>query len=225
MCFFLQNRHPKLRQKTSTDLSVARAKKTNWTDVLFWFLKYNNALQQLGINTPEQVWNVDEHGTEHSPKIKKVVGEVGQKSYTIQAGEKSLRSTMLTYVNAAGRAVPPLVIHKGRYNPSWENGKPEGREFINLCSPTDMCNLSFFTKYIWSALDVLVRGSHKGYINKQLFAEYGKSFILYLREHNLLDRPHILLIDSHYSHVFNYGFMKMMDNRKITVRFELYSIN
>ena len=97
---------------------------------------------------------------------------------------------MLTYVNAAGFALPPLVIHKGKYHDSWRTHCPRA---------------------------VMVRGSKKGYINKFLFAEYGKRLIYHLHAAGQLDKPNLILMDSHYSHVFNYCYMKMMFDKDIKV--------
>ena len=68
-------------------------------------------------------------------------------------------------------------------------------------------------------LDVLVRCSKKGYINKKLFAEYGKQLIYHIAEQepNYLHKGNLLLMDSHYSHIFNYAFMRMMWRRNIKV--------
>ena len=63
----------------------------------------------------------------------------------------------------------------------------------------------------------MVRGSKKGYINKFLFAEYGKRLIYHLHAADQLDKPNLILMDSHYSHVFNYCFMKMMFDKDIKV--------
>ena len=87
------------------------------------------------------------------PKVKKVIGLKGIKQFQKQPHEKPKRTTMLTYVNPAGFALPPLVIHKGKYHDSWRTHCPRA---------------------------VMVRGSKKGYINKFLFAEYGKHFIYHL---------------------------------------------
>ena len=64
-----------------------------------------------------------------------------------------------------------------------------------------------------------MRGSPKGYINKKLFAEYGMKFILALAEEKGEDlyKGHLILMDSHYSHTFNYAFMRMMWRRNIKV--------
>ena len=63
----------------------------------------------------------------------------------------------------------------------------------------------------------MVRGSKKGYINKFLFAEYGKQLIYHLHAAGQLDKLNLILMDSHYSHVFNYCYMKMMFDKDIKV--------
>ena len=65
----------------------------------------------------------------------------------------------------------------------------------------------------------MVRGSKKGYINKFLFAQYGKHLIYHLHASGQLDKTEPLsLMDSHFnSHVFNYCYMKMMFDKDIKV--------
>ena len=67
----------------------------------------------MGINSPDQIWNVDEHGTEHCVKSKRVVGIKNVRQYQKQSHEKPNSSTMVMFVNGAGYAPPPLIIHKG----------------------------------------------------------------------------------------------------------------
>ena len=55
-----------------------------------------------------------------------MLGEVGSQSYQIQPTEKPLRSTMVTYINPLGDALPPLVIHRGRFCDGWLKDAPEG---------------------------------------------------------------------------------------------------
>lgn len=63
-----------------------------------------------------------------------------------------------------------------------------------------------------------VRASEKGYINKDLFAEFGESFIRYLTANSLLDgRPHMLVMDSHYSHLYNITFKELMKANDVHV--------
>ena len=189
---FFMKRHASagLSIKSASDLSVERAENTEGSKIDKWFNRYEEVLAQSGEIGPEQIWNVDEHGCEDKIKVKRVVGVKGIRAHQKQPREKSLRSTMLTYINAAGDAVPPMIIHKGKFHDSWRTGAPR---------------------------PVMVKGSKKGYINKFLFALYGKRFIHYLNQHGMLDRTHILLIDCHTSHVFNYCFMGMMYTRGIKV--------
>ena len=188
---FLLKRYPKLKVKEGvTNLSIARTKASNRDLVTRWYKKYQNVLDQLEITDPKYIWNIDEHGSEDMPKVKKVIGLKGIKQFQKQPHEKPKRTTMLTYVNAAGFALPPLIIHKGKYHDSWRTHCPRS---------------------------VMVRGSKKGYINKFLFAEYGKRLIYHLHAAGQLDKPNLILMDSHYSHVFNYCYMKMMFDKDIKV--------
>ena len=188
---FLLKHYPKLKVKEGvTNLSIARAKASDHDSVTRWYKKYQNVLDQLEITDPKYIWNIDEHGSEDMPKVKKVIGLKGIKQFQKQPHEKPKRTMMLTYVNAAGFALPPLVIHKGKYHDSWRTHCPRA---------------------------VMVRGSKKGYINKFLFAEYGKRLIYHLHAADQLDKPNLILMDSHYSHVFNYCYMKMMFNKDIKV--------
>ena len=100
-------------------------------------------------------------------------------------------STALIAINAVGNAAPPMIIHKGKYmGKDWKNGAPQ---------------------------DTLVRVSDKGYINKELFVEFGKLFIRHLKRQELIDgRPHLLILDCHYSHLYNLQFLELMKEHSIT---------
>ena len=67
-------------------------------------------------------------------------------------------------------------------------------------------------------IGTLVKASEKGYINKELFHEFGKSFLSSLHQQDMLDqKPHILLMDSHYSHLYNIEFLELMKSNNIHV--------
>ena len=122
---FLLKCYPKLRVKEGvTNLSIARAKASDRDSVTRWYKKYQNVLDQLEITDPKNIWNIDEHGSEDMPKVKKVIGLKGIKQFQKQPHEKPKQTTMLTYVNAAGFALPPLIIHKGKYHDSWRTHCP-----------------------------------------------------------------------------------------------------
>ena len=164
-----------------------------------WFLQFEGLLEEMGLwdptdaskGKPRQIWNVDEKGVEDIPHVRRVVGVKGQDTYQLVAGEKGSRSTILAMVNANGDHVPPMVIHKGmRVQPGWDTNKPQ---------------------------DTMLRCSKSGYINKQLFAEYGARFVRFLNSEGLLGLPHLLLMDSHFSHLYNYQFIDMMQSYNIQV--------
>ena len=83
-----------------------------------------------------------------------------------------------------------MIIHRGKYHDRWCMNAPRR---------------------------VLVHSSKKGYINKQLFTEYGKMLLCHLHAQSQLDRPNLMVMDSHYSHTFNYCYMNMMYTHDIKV--------
>jgi len=170
-------RHPNLSVEKAESLSIARAMGMNEQQVLQWFLKYKQLCIRLGIlNLPSHIWNVDETGCQHTYKSEKVIGETGKPTYNITAGEKGETTTALVCVNAVGNAVPPTIIHKGM-----KIGKP--------CTNGARHN-------------VTVRASESGYVNKEIFLEFGHSFVKFVESSGLADGlPHLLLLDSHYSHL------------------------
>ena len=187
---YFMERNPKLSIKTPINLSIARAMSSNAVILNHWFDEYEEVIKQLKIDDPKYLWNVDEHGTEDVLKRNKVVGIKCVKTFQTVSCEKSRRSTMLTYVNAAGYALPPMVIHRGKYHDRWRTNV---QKRVMVCS------------------------SKKGYINKNLFAEYGKIFLYHLFAEGQLDKPNLIVMDSHYAHTFNYVYMKMMYERDIKV--------
>lgn len=177
--------------KGTQNLSVGRAMACNKNNIMAFFDDFENLVLQLGIVDPDYIWNVDETGVDDIPKSRKVVGPKHVDLVQTVSGEKGDRYSIVTYVNAAGFSLPPMVIFKGkRYNPKWEENCPEG---------------------------VLIRNSPKGYINKRLFYEYGKVFVKYLYDNNLLGRPHVILMDNHHAHLFNYRYLDMMFKRNLKV--------
>ena len=176
-------RHAQLSLKTATNLSLARAMSSNKILMDQWFTQYEDVLRQLKINDPKYLWNVDEHSAEDLVKTKKVVGIKGIKSFQTQSREKARCTTIITYLNVSGYTLPPMTIHRGKYHNHWCMNAPRR---------------------------VLVCSSKKGYINKQLFAEYGKMLLYHLHAQGQLDRPNLIVMDSHYSHTFNYCYMNIM---------------
>ena len=148
-------------------------------------------LDDLNITSPDQIWSGDETGVQNVPKEQLVVGEEGTPSVTQVSGEQGETSTILTFVNAVGLQCPPMVIHHGKCI----------QEYWVCDAP----------------VSVHVAATTKGYITKVKFHEYGIRFVRFLKSHKLLNRPHILLIDSHKSHVYNLPFFEEMLENNIHV--------
>ena len=71
-----------------------------------WFDEYEEVVKQLKIDDPHYIWNVDEHGTRRCAQSLKGSCIKGIKANQTVCREKARRSSMLTYVNAAGYALP-----------------------------------------------------------------------------------------------------------------------
>ena len=189
---FMQ-RFPELSVKSAENLSVPRAMSMNRTQVSQWFAMYEAILNRLDIrDCPTHIWNFDETGCQNIHVAKQVIGQVGIPTYNLTALEKGETSTALIGLNALGMAAPPMIIHKGKnVGKGWSNGAPYG---------------------------TLVRVSDKGYINKDLFLEFGLSFVSFLQRENLMDgKPHVVVLDSHYSHLYNVEFLELMRKNDIHV--------
>ena len=181
-------RHSELVIKKAENLAVPRAMAMNKQQVSNWFETYRLLAVELGIiDLPSHLWNTDETGLQNIHTAINIVGVVGKPSYNVTAMEKGETSTALVTISAVGTAAPVMIVHKGKnIGKQWSNGAPR---------------------------DAVVRVSKKGYINKELFFEFSKLFIKFLKEKHLFDgRPHLLLLDSHYSHLYNLDFLTLMKN-------------
>ena len=91
-------------------------------------------------------------------------------------------------MNAVGHVCPPVIIHKGQQvQANWSDGMPR---FVKLAVTS------------------------KGYITKHQFHQYS-IISCYLAQIGKLDQPHLLIIDSHKSHVYNLAFFEEMRENNI----------
>ncbi len=188
--FFLR-RYPQIQVKKAKNLSINRAMAANPATIAKWFKEYEKVLKDLGLNSPEQIWCGDEAGVQNVPKEVYVLGEKGKQVWQTVCGEQGETSTLLVFVNGIGMVVPPMILHRGqRVQEAWTRNAPVG---------------------------VRVAATSKGYITKAKFHEYGIRFVRYLKNHNLLQKPHLLIVDSHKSHVYNIPFFKEMKANNIAV--------
>ncbi|KAL2095616.1 hypothetical protein ACEWY4_007764 [Coilia grayii] len=171
-------------------LSASRAAGFNPTVVETWFQQYRETVDRLGLrNVPDHIWNCNETGLQDHFLSSKVVAEVGSLCFEITAGEKGETSTLLACINAAGGYGPNMVIFKGkRMKANWLYGVPE---------------------------NTYLRMSDNGWINAELFTEWGHCFLKSLPKDD--PQPHLLLVDGHSSHVYNIDFLNLMKDNNVYV--------
>ena len=183
-------RHPDLSLKKPEGLSSARAAGLNPTVVSKWFDCNKQVIEELGIHDlPSHIWNCDETGMQDHFVSQRVVAEVGHACYEVTAGEKGETTTALASFNAVGDYMPLLIIFKGkRLKADWLYQAPPR---------------------------TLVRVSDNGWINSELMLEWGRLFVKSLPKED--QRPHLLLLDGHSSHVYNLTFLTLMKEHNVHV--------
>ncbi|KAK0134340.1 hypothetical protein N1851_030101 [Merluccius polli] len=183
-------RNPIISLRKPEALSAARASGMNPTIVEKWFQTYTSLLNRLQIHDmPSHLWNCDESGLQDHFISKRVVGVMGKSCFQVTSGEKGETVTVLAGFNAVGTFTPTMVMFKGkRHRAEWLDNRPE---------------------------NAIVRVSDNGWINSQLFLEWGQRFVQQLPKEDA--RPHVLLLDGHYSHVFNLQFLELMEQNNVHV--------
>ena len=78
-----------------------------------FFDQLEQVLSDLNIVNPQQIRNCDESSCQDVLKEDEVVGETGVPQYSTVLKEQGETSTIVTFANAAGLVVPPVIIHKG----------------------------------------------------------------------------------------------------------------
>jgi len=119
---------------------------------------------------PHQIYNMDETGMPLTPRTPNIVTHSGQKKVRYRTSGKKEQITVIACANAAGQAIPPMIIFEGKYlNHEWTIGEVPG------------------TKYGMS---------EKGWTDQELFMYWLKHFL----DHAVPARPLLLLLDGHSSH-------------------------
>ena len=95
-----------------------------------------------------------------------------------------MNTTIALYVSTGSTAIPPLVFKDMKIKSEW-------------CKAGHM-----------------IHESQRGYINTELFQEYGEQFIQFLTEKKILkgDSEVLLLLNMHKSQLFNLALMEYMMN-------------
>ena len=184
-------RHTNLKKKIPSQMSLSRAVAPTRLIVSEWFSKYSYLLYAKKIDDPAQVWNIDETGVHENAATGIFIVDQGSRAPMIVAHEKGQTITILSFCNAAGQSSPPMVIMKGKNRQqSWAQFMPRS----------------------WH-----LRASLSGYINRNLFAEYGMIFIHYLHSKGQLEKGNLVLCDGHSTHKYNASFLLTLKKNNIDV--------
>ena len=183
--------HPEITLKTAKNLLITRAMGANETVILNWFKLLKEIKDKFDILSPCQIWSGDETGVQNVPKEVKVLGCKNIRTFQQVSGEQGETSTVLTFINAAGQSVPPLIIHKGqRIQETWQ-----------LKAPGNM----------------KIAATERGYITKSKYHKYSLHFSKFLKANGLADKTNLLIIDGHKSHFYNLPLYEAMRANNIEI--------
>ena len=140
------------------------------------------SITETSYSFPRYIWSGDETGVQTVLKEERYLGKVNKPLYSTVGADQGETSTALSFINAVGHVCSPLVLHKRQQvQVNWSDGMPH---FIKLAATS------------------------KGYITKHQFHQYGIRFMQYFAKIGKLDRTHLLIIDSHKSHMYNLAFFE-----------------
>ena len=189
-------------EKRHTDITFRKARRlskgrtlasVSRTLVDGFFGKLDAVQRKLDCYDPARLWNVDEKGLSDLQNPESVACKKGTDPKQTVHGEYGENSTVLAFFNAVGEVVPPMVIHASKakkVNGAWRTGMPPG---------------------------VVLEATESGYINKHKFTKYAAHFVQYLKNQGRLDKPHLLLVDGHKSHVYNLPMLEFLMRNNVYV--------
>ena len=162
-----------LSLRTPENTSLARAAAFNPTNVGLFHTAYSSALAR-GSFQAANIWNLDETGVSTVTKPQRVITCRGERHVgCITSAERGVTVTMCACINAAGRALAPVLIYpRVRIQPHFARLAPPGS--LALAQPT-------------------------GWMTREIFPEVLEHFFDQMA--CSLEQPNILLFDNHSSHM------------------------
>ena len=120
-------RHPEISKRKAQAMNPGRAAKLNKFIVKDYFQKLEQVMEQNELfDKPQQIFNMDEKGcrlTLHHQQ--KVLAGKGKKRVHMVAPEHAENVTRVACANAAGYAIPPMIIFRGKRNkPEFQDNFP-----------------------------------------------------------------------------------------------------
>ena len=165
-------RHPKLSLRKGDATANVRMESLDPETIKQYFDLLKDALVELGlVNSPAQLYNVDETGMPLDHRPPKIVTKRGQKKVRCRTSGNKSQITVIGCVSAAGQAIPPFVIFDAKsLNTEWTDGEVSGTSY-GL--------------------------SDKGWVDSELFCGW---LVGHFLQYAVAARPLFLLLDGHSSH-------------------------
>ncbi len=167
-----RERWPEISLRRGDSFSMAREKMTSREVFENYFDLLQETLDKYNLkDKPSQIYNCDESGLPLEHKPPRIVSAKGtRKVRQISSGNKT-QITVLGCCNAAGQAIPPMVVFSGkRFNHELSKGEVPG---------------------------TLYGMSDSGWMDQELFATWFSNHFL---QHAVTSRPLLLMLDGHSSH-------------------------
>ncbi|XP_069136714.1 jerky protein homolog-like [Argopecten irradians] len=110
-----RQRNPSIALRKPEKLSSIRARNMNQVTLSNYFQDLSEVITSLNLqNSPDKIWNMDETGCQLEHKPVSVIARKGARSVPGVVGNSRESATMLPCINAAGKALSPMIIVKGK---------------------------------------------------------------------------------------------------------------
>lgn len=182
-------RHPELSSRVAQNLTPARENVTekqirHWFDEVREYLNSSNLFDIT--NEPKRVFNADESAFYLNPKGSKVLARKGDKNIYSVGGDEKDNLTVLLTANAAGQVAPPMILFTYSRVPT----------HIAMSIPSS-----------WG-----IGNSESGWMCSATFYEYIANIFVPWLDKEKIERPILLFIDGHKSHLTLHLSNFCMDN-------------